>query len=379
VAAVYILLLLVMSLYIIIVTVAFLLFHAIYNIFIDITTIERSTPLKVFIVGGTGFIGYHTALEQLKRGNEVATVSLPDIEIGDWFPKEVKIEYGNIFEMSDDELKSLFDGYDAMVYAVGPDDRYTPKGDAYNFFYDRLVTACTRTVAAAREAGVKKCILCGSYFSYFQQQNPERKLAERHPYIRARVEQEEKVILEGKGKMEVSVLQLPYIFGTMPERAPLWKDILIKMLYTSRKIYYSKGGTAMVSVETVARAISGAIERGRHGTCYPISDENKTWVEMLNIMLKAMGMGHKKIITVPSFVLSLYGRKIARDYTKEGKQSGLNTALLFKDIMEKYSYIDADPIKAELDYTGGDIEESIIKTVKRCIEELKKDNIQPRM
>lgn len=355
-----------------------LLFYIIYNI-LSYIAIERSIPLKTFIVGGTGFIGYHTALEQIKRGNEVATISLPDINIGDWFPKQVKIEYGNIFKMNYDELKKLFIGYDAMVYAVGPDDRYTPQGDAYKFFYDRLVTACTKTVAAAREAGVKKCVVCGSYFSYFHHNNPQSSLAQRHPYIQARVEQEQSVISEGKGKMDVMVLELPYIFGTMPERTPIWKDLLIKMLYTGRNIFYSKGGTAMVSVETVANAISGAIERGKHGICYPIGDENKTWVEMLNIMLGAMGMEHKRIITLPSAVLSLYGRKVARDYAKEGKQSGLNTSLLFKDIMEKYLYIDSDPIKEELNYAGGDVEESIIKTVKRCVEELQKDNIQPRI
>jgi len=332
--------------------------------------------LKVFIVGGTGFIGYHTALEQLKRGNEVATISLPDIEIGDWFPKEIEIMHGNIFEMGVGALKKLFIGYDAMVYAVGPDDRHTPDGDAYSFFYDRLVTACTNTVAAAREAGVKTCVVCGSYFSYFHHKTSERKLAEHHSYIKARVEQEARVIQEGQGKMDVMVLQLPYIFGTMPERTPLWKDLLIKMLYTRKRILYPRGGTAMVSVETVAEAISGAIENGKHGKRYPVGDENKTWVEMLTVMLNAMDMGHKKIHTVPTFLLTLYGAKISIDHAMHGKQSGLNTILLFKDIMEKNFFIDAEETKALLGYTGGDVDECIIKTVKRCVDELENENIQ---
>lgn len=335
--------------------------------------------MKVFIVGGTGFIGYHTALELLKQKNETATISLPDIKIGDWFPNEVKVEYGNIFEMSQDKLQKLFEGYDAMVYAVGPDDRYTPQGDAYEFFYDRLVTACTKTVAAARKAGVKKCVVCGSYFAHFNNKYPESNLATRHPYIRARAEQAASVIAEGRGTMDVMVLELPYIFGNMPERTPIWKDLLIKMLYTRKHILYPKGGTAMVSVETVARAICAAIENGKHGGCYPIGDVNKTWIEMLNVMLKAMGMEHKKIITVPTFLLSIYGRKIARDHKKQGKQSGLDTALLFKDIMEKNFFIDGDKIKHELKYAGDDIDLSITQTVGRCITELQKENVKPVM
>ena len=42
--------------------------------------------MNVFIAGGTGLIGYQSALEFLKRGHDVSSISLPDIEFGDWFP-----------------------------------------------------------------------------------------------------------------------------------------------------------------------------------------------------------------------------------------------------------------------------------------------------
>ena len=50
-----------------------------------------------------------------------------------------------------------------MVYAVGPDDRVVPKAPAYQFFYDRLVTACGRAFSAAKKAGIKKAVLLSSY------------------------------------------------------------------------------------------------------------------------------------------------------------------------------------------------------------------------
>ena len=46
--------------------------------------------MNVFIAGGTGLIGYQSALEFLKRGHDVSSISLPDIEFGDWFPKEIE-------------------------------------------------------------------------------------------------------------------------------------------------------------------------------------------------------------------------------------------------------------------------------------------------
>ena len=79
--------------------------------------------MKIFIVGGTGFLGYHAALECLRRGYEVSTISLPDIPLGDWFPKEITVNYGNVFAMAEEELINLFQGFDAIIYTVGPDDR----------------------------------------------------------------------------------------------------------------------------------------------------------------------------------------------------------------------------------------------------------------
>ena len=92
--------------------------------------------MNTFIVGGTGFIGYHSALEFLKRGHNVFTLSLPDIKPGPWFPQEIVINYGNIFEMTEKQLINLFKGQEALVYAIGPDDRVTPEPPAYKFFHE---------------------------------------------------------------------------------------------------------------------------------------------------------------------------------------------------------------------------------------------------
>lgn len=325
--------------------------------------------MKVFIIGGTGFIGYHSTLEFLKRGHSVSTISLPDIEIGDWFPKEAEIKYGNVFEMLKPELTKLFLGFDAIVYAVGPDDRVTPNAPAYDFFHNRLVEACTRVVSAAKSAKIKKCVVLNSYFAYFDRIYPQKLLAKHHPYIRCRVEQAESVINEGGNGMDVMVLELPYIFGTMPERIPLWKDILVKMLYEKKIIAYPKGGSTMISVEHVAEAVAGAVEHGNHAERYPIGDVNISWLEMLQIMLSSMEMANKRIITVPCFFASLYGRYLKIKDSRRGLESGLDYNHLFMDIMCQELYFDPSDSVAKLKYNRGGIEESINKTIKACMKD----------
>ncbi|MHA1784896.1 MAG: NAD-dependent epimerase/dehydratase family protein [Candidatus Helarchaeota archaeon] len=324
--------------------------------------------MKVFIVGGTGFLGYYATLEFLDRGHEVDTISLPDIELGDWFPKDkVGVKYGNVFKMDHEELTELFKGYDAMVYAVGPDDRYTPKAPAYDFFHERLVVACGKVVEAARDAGVKRCAILNSYFCYFDRTMPELNLAERHPYIKCRVEQATHCIEIGGDKMEVMILELPYIFGTMPERVPLWKEVFVdRVLNMKPWMIFPKGGTNMISVQHIAEAIVGAIERGKGGKRYTIGDKNLTWKEWLKIIQKAAGI-KRRILTMPCWMGTIWGWKLRRKDKKEGKEAGLNHKLLFKDIQCRELFFDPTPSQEELGYTGGGLEEAIIETIKRCL------------
>ena len=60
-----------------------------------------------------------------------------------------------------------------MIYAVGPDDRYTPKAPAYDFFHFRLVDSVAKVFRAAEKAGVKKAVVYNSYFAYFDRKYPE--------------------------------------------------------------------------------------------------------------------------------------------------------------------------------------------------------------
>ncbi|MFO7612531.1 MAG: NAD(P)H-binding protein [Clostridia bacterium] len=322
--------------------------------------------MKTLIIGGTGLLGYHAILELLKRGHTAAAVAIPDAVPGDWFPPEASVAYGDVFAMNPTELKELFRGYDAMVYAVGPDDRVTPKAPAHEFFHERLVEACARVVSAAREAGVRKCVVLNSYFAYFDRIWPEAGLAEHHPYIRCRVEQAERVICEGMGAMDVCVLELPYIFGTMPGRIPLWKDILIEYLRKSPVVFFPRGGTGMLSAKSVAEAIAGALENGVHGKRYLIGDENMEWKRLLGIMLDEMGE-KKKIVYIPEFAASLQGLKMKREHRAKGLESGLDPAHLFRDIQCRYLYIDAGESKVELGYDGGGLEDAIRETVRACL------------
>lgn len=326
-------------------------------------------PLRVCIVGGTGLLGFHAALELLRRGHEVHSVALRDIELGAWFPRRITVHEADVGQLGERRLTELLRGIDALVYALGPDDRALPAAPAYDFFHDKLVRQCGRVFAAARKAGVTRAVVLGSYFTHFDRLWPHKKLAQNHAYVRCRVEQAQAAIEAGGATMRVSVLELPYIFGTMPGRTPLWKDVVLDMLVRMPVVFYPDGGSTMITAAHVGQAVAGAVERGAHGRHYPIGDENLSWDEMLAVMLETLGMADKKVIHIAPWIGALVGRVQRRLHEREGKESGLNHEPLFADVMSERLFMDPELSVAALGYGRGGVRAAIEETVRACYPE----------
>jgi hypothetical protein len=128
----------------------------------------------------------------------------------------------------------------------------------------------------------------------------------------------------------------------------------------------------MIAVESVAEAIAGAIEKGEHDVRYLVGDANLSWVQMIRIMLKAMGMGKKPIITLPCSLSALYGKWMKYKENKSGFESGLDLSHIFNDIMCQFLYYDSSISAKKLGYTCGNLENSIQKTVKCSLQNLKR-------
>lgn len=326
---------------------------------------------RLLILGGTGFLGYYSTMEALKRGYEVGSISLNDVNLEGWYPKEVEVKFTDLFETPEDELVEMMKGYDYMIYSVGPDDRETPIAPSYDYFHRRLVVECAKCFRAAERAGIKKAVCFNSYFAYFARRNPELKLAEKHPYVRCRVEQA-KLLNEQKKKMEVVILEFPYIFGTMPERMPIWKEVFLDRYANGHKvIFFPKGKTTMIAVEHIAESAIGAIEYGKDGERYPVGDENQSFDFMLNTMTGAVLPKPRKIINPGKMLCAMGGQMVANKEKKQGKEPGLNLKLVMKEIMSSDTVSCVEPevldrVCEELHISRGGLKEAIEKTMHRC-------------
>ncbi len=319
--------------------------------------------LNVLLVGGTGFLGYHAVRELLKRGHHVTILALPPLPADGLFPPEVKIQLADLNQLSDAEVMVLLNGQDAVVYAAGADDRLTPKAPSYPFFYKHNVEATVRLLTLARKAGVKRGIVLGSYFAHFDRAWPQLRLSQRHPYIRSRVEQETAAIEAGGNEMQVMILQLPYIFGAMPGRTPLWKPLINYIQFTPI-LFYTRGGTNCITVEHVAEAIAGAVEKGEGGQRYLIGGENLTWVELLERINRNLGTA-KKVVTLPNWIVTAGTFFVKLGHFLQGRESGLDPLALIK-LQSAMTFFDPIPSQMALGYGKNGIDEALRRTVEAC-------------
>jgi dihydroflavonol-4-reductase len=318
-------------------------------------------PKNIFIAGGTGFLGYYSALQFLEKGCNVSSISLEnEIDLEGWYPKSVELAFGDLFSMETEEISALFRGknFDTLVYALGPDDRVTPKKPSYPFFKSRLVDQCLRICNAAKDAGVKRCIVLNSYFAYFDRLK-HGALAKLHPYIRCRVEQAEAIISLGEeGVFEVMILELPYIFGSMPERVPIWKSVFIDRFKKLPLFVFPGGGTAAVHVKSVAKAIYASTVNGKHGEKYTVGDENIKYAHMFRYMLRAAGI-NKRLLTLPRWISFVSGWVYYYVENAKGLQGGLDLRYLMSGILSDDLFFDPDETPRrlryeELGFIGGD-------------------------
>ncbi len=326
--------------------------------------------MKIFMVGGTGLLGSEAAFELIKRGHQVSSIALPPLPVGASLPKEMKLTMANYLELSDQEIRDFMFGMDGFIFAAGVDERIEGTKPIYDFYAKYNIFPMEKLIRIAKESGVKHVVVLGSYFSYFARIWTELDLYHHHPYIRSRIDQANLALSFADEKMSVSVLELPYIFGTQPGRKPVWTFLIEQIQLMKKVTMYPKGGTTMLTVKQVGQCIASAMEIENQGQNYPIGYYNMTWKEMLKIFHKYMGVPHKKIMTIPKFLYRFAMKSKVKEYREKDVETGLDLMELVH-IMTRNAYIDKASVIDTFGVEPDDIEGAIGESVKLSMDVLK--------
>lgn len=315
--------------------------------------------MRVLLIGGTGFVGYHAALELNRRGHEVVALARTAPK-DDLLPIEIGIVLGDVCRLGEADLFTLLEAMDAVVFAAGADERTVPAAPAYAYFHDANVDPVVRLVAAAKRADVHRVVILGSCFSFFDRLWPQLRIAERHPYVRSRLAQSEQALAAADGGVDVITLELSYIFGSTPGRVPLWAP-LVRYVTSRAPLLSPKGGTNMIAVDDVAEAIAGAVEHGVGSTRYLVGDENVTWGEFLQRLAAAAGL-ERRVITMPTSMVRTGMLAVRTYHSMRGKESGLDPVALV-ELQTRETFFDPSISKRQLGYRGGRLDDAFERTV----------------
>lgn len=326
---------------------------------------------KVFVLGGTGFLGYYTIQELLKHDIRVKTLSLPpkdDTVIDNQNPladlNNVECLVGDINQMSDDEVLKLLADCDGFIYAAGADERVQAKIPAKKFYYEANVIPTQRMVHLAGIAGLKKFVVFGSYFSEMAERYPDTDLKD-SPYINTRLLQEQLAFAEGEGKIDVCGLRLPYIFGTMENRMPLWKMFVDRI--RDNDVYpVFKGGTACVTASQVGQAAVGALLYGSHRDTFAIGDINMTYEEFANIIKDELHTDTKIPVLTLEEGLPTYQELDAKS-KDNGRESGIHMEMI-AHVQQKFCYLNWADTFPKLHVKREDIKAELRKTIRYILE-----------
>ncbi|QYH19837.1 NAD-dependent epimerase/dehydratase family protein [Corynebacterium aquatimens] len=322
---------------------------------------------KAVVLGGTGLLGFATVQELAQRGYDVYSVALdmPSDDLFAGLEDSVHSVIADVNEMTDEEIREKLEGVYALFYAIGADERVLPDAPATRFFYEANVLPTQRLARLAREAGVEKFVVYGSYFAEFAERLHETDLIH-EGYPLTRLMQEQVAFAEGDGAMDVTSLRLPYIFGHMPGRMPLWKMFSDQMKQTEVFPVHPGGKTAAVTVKQVAQAAVGAAERGKHRGTYAISEYNLPFTEFYQMFIDKMGLD-TKLMEMPYDAVREQMAQLDQHAESEGKEHGIKMELA-GELRAMDLSIDPAETKEALGYEDDDVIAAIEETIDYIIE-----------
>lgn len=241
--------------------------------------------MKILVVGGTGLIGGHVALHLQSLGHDVtiaarkpaqpqsALAALP-ILIGDY--------------IEDDFTREQLAGFDALVFAAGNDIRHLDKDADEAAHWQRAnIDGVPRFFKLARDAGVRRAVLVGSFYP---QVKPE--LIERIPYVRSRHLADEGARALATKDFAVCSVNAPFVVGSVPGLQVGMFDYYTRYALgqmAPMPVYAPAGGVNFISTQSLSEAIAGALLRGQSGKAYLVGDENWTFAEYLSVFFETVG------------------------------------------------------------------------------------------
>ncbi|WP_328338504.1 NAD-dependent epimerase/dehydratase family protein [Micromonospora sp. NBC_00421] len=288
--------------------------------------------MKILVLGGSGLIGTHVVDVLRDRGHTVTTVA-----------RTARPGVDHLLDLgsaSTDDLRPLLAGQDGVVVATRADEQRVLPKPIRPVLHRELVDPVVRLLTAARDEGLSRAVVLGSYYTYFDRLHPQWRLAERHPYIGCRREQARQGRLAAGPELPVAVLELPFVFGGAGDPLPNWAGPLYRWARSRGPLVAPDGGTATVAARSVAEIAADALAQARGGDI-PVADENLSWAEMITRIAEEVGRP-RRVRRLPTGVVRVALRGVGMRHDRTGREAGLHPTHLADLLLTELFITEAD-------------------------------------
>lgn len=328
-----------------------------------------SPPMKVLILGGTGFVGAHTVRAFLSEGHEVAVLSRATS------PREVLADVSADVEWvrgdlrDADSLERAFAGREVVVHQAGILSLWEKQSQA---LYDVNVLGTRRVVDACLKAGVGRLVYTGSVGVYAGSKDPilvdeagAPDVSRFHSFHVTSMCLAEAEVYKGIARGLEAVLLHPSLCLGRGDRN--WHSSWAIVGLACLKLpVIPPGGINVVDVLDVAQTHVAAATRGTPGASYLLGGENLSngaWSELLRQVLEIPKLPVVKIPRRGLHALGSVGELVARVRgVDRGTYVTLNQAL--SHAMSLYWWIDDAKAERELGHTRSPIRPALERQVE---------------
>ena len=302
--------------------------------------------MKVLITGATGFIGNHVTRLCLEQGDQVRVMVMPGEDRSPLKGMDVEFVEGNLLDPASlancvKDIEGLY--HLAAIYAVWTKDP--------TLQYRVNVDGARAMMQAAMAAGVKKVVFTSSIAAIGVPTPGELADETTHfngwhyanDYVLSKYISEQMVrALIGEG-LPATIVCPGFPFGP-GDRMPTPTGKLIISILQGKMKHYFDGGLTAVDVRDVAKGHLLAMEKGRIGQNYILSDKegNMPQAELARLVGRVAGVEDVATKEVPPWAMKMSARVM------EGwaNISGKTPMTTYKTSMYAMQKIYADPNKA---------------------------------
>lgn len=276
--------------------------------------------MKVFLTGGTGFVGSHVARALVARGLAVRALVRPASRTDNLDDLDVERVQGDLLQP--EGLRPLLAGCDALMHVAADYRLWVPDPEK---LYACNVAGTRSLLEIAREEGVPRVVYTSSVATMgfhsdgtiVNEDTPVSLANMVGHYKRSKFLAEQEAIEAARGGQSVIILNPTTPIGARDLKPTPTGQIIVDFL-NRRFPAYLDTGLNLVDVREVARTHVDALVQGRPGERYILGGENLTLKAILEKLSTLTGLPAPKV-KVPQWVAMLFA---ACDQTVTGTIRG---------------------------------------------------------